>query len=64
VGDHSILLQVCGFTFAVSATELALGGVAVTEAGRAAELVVRVDEEVSSLAAVAPLTFDVLPAVF
>ena len=50
-------------TFAVAAAELALGGVAVAEAGRAAELVVSVDKEVSGLAAVAALAFDVLLAV-
>ena len=51
------------FTFGVAAAELALGGVAVAEAGCAAELVVGVDEEVTGLASVATLAFDVLLAV-
>lgn len=50
-------------TSGVSAAELALGGVAVAEAGRAAELVFRIDVEVSGFAPVAPLAFHVLLAI-
>ncbi len=49
-------------TVGVSAAEVAVRGVAVAEAGRAAELVVHVDVEVASLAAVALLPLHVLLA--
>ena len=50
-------------TSAVAAAQLTLGRVAVAEAGRAAELIFRIDVEMSGLAPVASLAFHVLFAV-
>ena len=50
-------------TSAVAAAQLTLGRVAVAEAGRAAELIFRIDVEMSGLAPVASLALDVLFAV-